>query len=118
MVHHDDIVKHAPRSEGRLLAMPTFRDKQHAPQDLVTIYQAMNHSLKETYLASTDMLIHELIEAHRRQPPQPIRHWKSDQQIEYLCRAYSIPLSESDRFIEDRIKEESAKGWKVLRRAA
>ena len=97
--------------------MPTFRDKNRPPQDLVTIYQALNHSLKETYIASTDMLIHELIEAHRAKPPQAIRHWREGQKIDYICRAYSIALGEADRFIEERCKEESAKGWKVLQRA-
>ena len=96
--------------------MPTFRNKDRPPQDLITIYRTVNHSLKESYIASTDLLIHELIEHHRQTPPEPIRHWKPDQRIDYSCLVYSIPVAESERFIEQSIKDDEAKGWKVIRR--
>ena len=96
--------------------MPTFRDKRPPPQDLITIYLAANHSTKEAYIAPTDLLIHELIEHHRQSPPEPISHWKPDHRIDYSCLAYSIPLAESEPFIEKSIREEESKGWRVLRR--
>src|SRR5213080_4690499 len=53
--------------------MPTFRKKNHPPQDLVTVYEATNLTRKETHIGSTDMLIHELIKTHRLRRPAAMR---------------------------------------------
>lgn len=111
MVHYECL----PPDDCRVfILMPTFRNKNRPPQDLVTIYEAVNHTRKETHIGSTDMLINELIETHRRQSPETMRHWKEDDRVDYICLAYSISLAEAPAFIQKAEKEKAAKGWKVL----
>ena len=96
--------------------MASFKAKTALPgHHLVSIIQVANHTLKEMYIDVTDMLFHELIDAHKRNPPNSMRHWRGEHHIEYISLAYSIPLADTAPFIEKCVEGLRSEGWTVLR---
>ncbi len=67
---------------------------------LVTVYEAHNETLGETYLGTTTLLSRDLAAAFLRYPPKKIRgRWHLEHGVSLRCIAYAIPLDSGEAFI-------------------
>ncbi len=83
-----------------------------------TIYEAVNETLREFFIGTTDLPLKALRARHKDDPPMGISHWKShNQEILYRDIVHEIPKSNIRSFIEKyaRIIEPiSESGWKTI----
>ena len=66
---------------------------------LVSIFEALNESIREIYLGMTALTLDQLAAAHTHKLPASIAHWRKDHGITYKCLERSVPIIDAPTFI-------------------
>lgn len=82
---------------------------------LVTAFEAINDTLHEIYLGTTDRLLAALLREHAEALPARISHWKPQHRIRYRSIDYAILSKDADRLLITYAKSRREKGWKLFR---
>ncbi len=85
---------------------------------LVSVFEAVNDTVKEIYLGTTTLLSDQLAAQFPRTPPPATAHWESRHRVFVKVVEYSIPLKDARAFIDHYADSAAAAGWKVLKESA
>jgi hypothetical protein len=66
---------------------------------MVQVYEAINQTLKETYVGRATGSLDSVRSRHREQPPQAISHWRPEHQVTYRVVEPGLAMRETDAFI-------------------
>ncbi|MBI5883351.1 MAG: hypothetical protein HZB91_09640 [Elusimicrobia bacterium] len=80
----------------------------------VAVFEAVNATLKEFYIGVSPLAFDEVERRLRERPPEPISHWRSDQDISYRCVEPELGLKQSAAFLEVYADTISKIGWKAI----
>jgi hypothetical protein len=95
-----------------------IHERKSPPQNLVSVYEAVNDTLKEIYLGTSNLLSEQLVRDFASSPPAPVAHWTAGQRIVVNIVEYSIPAGDAERFIAHYASSAASAGWKTLREGA
>lgn len=83
---------------------------------LVTVYEAVNETLKEVYLESSQLPISQIARFLRSDPPPELSHWRPEHRVHYRPVA-TLPRRDAEAFIARYADSGAFFGWRVLPRA-
>lgn len=84
----------------------------------MTVFEAVNETLREVFVGTTDHLFDRLIDEFRACPPRAVAHWSAGERLSFRCVEYAVPNQDAERFIDGYAQSDALKGWKVLRASA
>lgn len=84
-------------------------------QHLVTVFEAVNETLREVYVGTTTHLVEVLTRLFLERPPGGVRHWSTAHKITVRCVEYSVAVHDVSEFIEAYAGSEALRSWKVIR---
>jgi hypothetical protein len=82
---------------------------------LVAVYEAINDSLRETYVGTTSLPFDAVASHFRRNPPPAAAHWKTEQKVIVNIVEDSLRLNDALDFIQHYAASLEAVGWRALR---
>lgn len=82
---------------------------------LVAVYEAVNDSLKEAYLGTTESPHDSVAARFRQSPPPAASHWDPDHAVLVNVVEDSLRLDDARDFIVHYAASLEAVGWKTLR---
>ena len=99
--------------------MPPQAPQSGTPRHrLVSVYEAVNDSLKEIYLGTTTLLSDQLAAQFPRTPPPATAHWEAGHRVFVKVVEHSIPLKDAHAFIDHYSGSAASSGWRVLKEPA
>lgn len=81
----------------------------------VAVFEAVNDSLKETYLGTTANPVDMLASGFSDRRPRVVSHWAPKDRISMNIVESALSLSDADAFIRHYAATLVAAGWKPLR---
>ena len=83
-------------------------------RELVTVYEAINETLKEVYVGTTSLFIDQLGARFLTRLPPNVAHWRADHNILYHAVEYAIYRRDAAEFIDRYAKSASLETWRVF----
>lgn len=81
----------------------------------VTVFEAVNDSLKETFLGTTAATLHSLAAGFAEKRPRAVSHWATKDRITLNIVESSLSENDARDFIRHYAASLEAAGWKPLR---
>ena len=88
-------------------------DAASKSEDLVSVYELVNETRKEVYLATITRVDENEPLPEIAQPPT-VAHWDSNDEVYQRVVAYTMPLKNANGFIKAYATSWQLKGWRVL----
>ncbi|MBI2789844.1 MAG: hypothetical protein HYX59_14310 [Elusimicrobia bacterium] len=82
---------------------------------LVAVYEAINDSLRETYLGTTELPEEAVAEGFRRTRPSRAAHWEERHAVTVNIVERGLRLHDARDFLTHYAASLEAVGWKTLR---
>lgn len=82
---------------------------------LVVVYEAVNDTLKEAYLGTSDLPYESVAARFRQSPPPPAAHWDPDHTVSVNIVESSLRLDDARDFIVHYAASLEAVGWRTIR---
>lgn len=86
---------------------------QRQAGNLVIVYEAVNHTLREIYIGTTTHLLHHVADDLERNPPPEISRWSPHHRIEYRAIDWSMPARYAPRFMR-ACAQACPAGWRAV----
>lgn len=80
----------------------------------VSVYEAINETLKEIFVGMTYEGMHKVLTRHRSKGPPEICHWKADHAVNYLSIQPNMAASHAADFAAAHALSVQRPGWKVI----
>jgi len=89
---------------------------EEVTQERVTIFEAINETLKEYYVGISTLPLteNEIASRHKENPPAAIASWQKDHKVWYRCVETGLPAMDSQTFVLCYAEKIAQLGWKVL----
>lgn len=82
---------------------------------LVTVFEIVNDTLREAFVGTTSLPIHELIRQHEAALPKKIAHWDRRHKIQYRSLEFSLSPETARAFIAGYAKSMERMTWRLIR---
>lgn len=69
------------------------------PGAKVTVFEAVNETLSELYVGSTELSVHDLIARNAARPPAEIAHWGPEHRVDYRSLEFGLEPASARDFI-------------------
>ncbi len=99
------------------MARKTVPDRKPAAGSRVTVFEAVNSTLKEFFIGTTTLTMNVGIARHQDTQPPEISHWKATQDINYRSVEFGLSAEDAEKFIAGYVRT-LPRGWKVIKRSS
>jgi hypothetical protein len=79
---------------------------------VVTVFEAVNLSRREIFIAATTLPIHEVVARHAAALPEEIHHWRPDEFVDHRSLEFGMEAPVAADFIEKYAATQP--GWRVI----
>lgn len=93
---------------------PKTVEKTEAGSDLVGVYEVVNETRREIFIAVSADMPNDLERLHTASPPTAIRHWKATDKKRYQAIDYAFPRGKVWDFVKAYAKTAVHKDWTIL----
>ena len=79
-----------------------------------TVFEAVNDTIKEIFLGTTDAGMEEVVDQHQASLPERIAHWKPDHRVRYRGVEFMLTAGQARKRVVSYGRAVDRPGWTVV----